>query len=75
LSRAFFTPNFQIAIAASPPVEVALPAIRAAVVMHIGHMVSPLVTCGSLIVMQAGEVLKKCSYGWNSERPGAKAPC
>ena len=38
LSTAFFPPNFLIAIAASPPVEVTLPAISAAVVMHTGHM-------------------------------------
>jgi hypothetical protein len=38
LSTAFFTPNLLIAIAASPPVEVTLPAIRAAVVKHTGHM-------------------------------------
>jgi hypothetical protein len=31
-------PNFLIAIAASPPVEVALPAISIAVVMHNGHI-------------------------------------
>jgi hypothetical protein len=60
LSAAFFTPNFLIAIAASPPVEVMLPAIRAAVVMHIGHMsFSSLLTCGSLIAMQAGEGIEK----------------
>ena len=39
LSTAFFTPNFLIAIAASPPVEVTLPAISTAVavVIHTGH--------------------------------------
>jgi hypothetical protein len=41
LSTAFFTPNFLIAIAASPPEEVTLPAISAAVVMHTGHMDFP----------------------------------
>jgi hypothetical protein len=35
---AFFTPNFLIVTTASPPVEVALPAISIAVVRHIGHM-------------------------------------
>ncbi|HEY1742081.1 MAG TPA: hypothetical protein VGG18_02875 [Granulicella sp.] len=34
----FFIPNFLITIAASPPVEVALPAISAAVATHTGHM-------------------------------------
>jgi hypothetical protein len=38
LSTTFFTSNFLIAIAASPPEEVTLPAISAAVVMHTGHM-------------------------------------
>jgi hypothetical protein len=38
LSTAFFTPNLLIAIAASPPVEVTLPAIRAAVARQTGHM-------------------------------------
>jgi hypothetical protein len=41
LSAAFFTLNFLIAIAASPPVEVTLPAISNAVVKHIGHMSFP----------------------------------
>jgi hypothetical protein len=36
--RRHFTPNFLIAIAASPPEEVALPAISTAVAMHTGHM-------------------------------------
>jgi hypothetical protein len=38
LVTAFFTPNFLIAMAVSPPVEVTLPAISIAVVMHTGHM-------------------------------------
>ena len=38
---AFLPPIFLIAIAASPPVEVTLPAISAAVVMHTGHMDFP----------------------------------
>ena len=38
LFMAFFPPSFLIAIAASPPVDVTLPAISAAVVMHTGHM-------------------------------------
>jgi hypothetical protein len=35
---AFVTPNFLMAMAASPPVEVALPAISSAIAMHTGHM-------------------------------------
>jgi hypothetical protein len=38
LSTALFTPNFLIAIAVSPPVEVTPPAISTAVVKHTGHM-------------------------------------
>ncbi len=44
---AFFPPSFLIAIAASPPVEVTVPAISAAVVRHTGHM-GYLLTCGWL---------------------------
>ena len=38
---AFLPPNFLIAIAASPPVEVTLPAISAAVAIQTGHMGLP----------------------------------
>jgi hypothetical protein len=37
-SSVFFTPIFLMKTAASPPVEVTLPAIRAAVLMQTGHM-------------------------------------
>jgi hypothetical protein len=36
---AAFAPDFLTATAASPPMDAILPAISAAVVMHIGHMV------------------------------------
>jgi len=42
LSSAFFTLILLMAIAASPPVDVALPAIRIAVVKQTGHMGSIL---------------------------------
>ena len=41
-----FAPNFLTTTAASPPVEVTLPAINAAVVRHTGHM-GLLLTCNS----------------------------
>src|ERR1700720_377617 len=55
---AFLPPNFLIAMAASPPVEVTLPAIRAAVVKHTGHMGG-----ASLVIRRSGYALLSACLG------------
>jgi hypothetical protein len=54
-SVAFFT-NFLIAIAASPPVEMALPAIRNAVAKHTGHMSLSLI---AILLIGIGTVVNR----------------
>jgi hypothetical protein len=65
--RRHFTPNFLIAIAASPPEEVALPAISTAVAMHTGHM--GFSSRDELRWVYAGR-----GSGWSTERSSALGP-
>jgi hypothetical protein len=64
LFTACFTPNFLIANAVSPPVEVALPAIIAAVAKHTGHMDFSFLSWPIVRRMLFRDLGLVCEPGW-----------
>jgi hypothetical protein len=66
LSTGFLRPNFLIAIAASPPEEVTLPAISAAVVRHTGHM-----GFSFFAIRRSRDGLLSAGLGWLAKTPRA----